>query len=979
MPRASGSGKRHSGAAGQRDTRHENGLVGPATAKRVVGKRSHAQLDASAQGSQPRTAAEHAASGLPRQSLPTSPPRNRGAEQQPSIDGVCKESHAGNDPGNSVDINGARKVLDALGLDDTSSESGSSLMAPHQTSGAGGVDAGHRQIDVNALKDVNVHRDQGPLELAATVLKALPMQDTLAILIILMHLPALSLLFIYAVFALLTFVPPVTLNSYVSINFAEILDGTATTPAPVTLFTMDVMFFFFWLFLWHPLQELMQDLAKPVIAITLGGGTGSRDGASRGITTTFFWVMLHHILRGTQSHWARIARHIPDNWPVPAAFHEPWKLHEEHYETKGLIGWAKSLLAVHILTQGTIRAIKKWYLRRERENKDGKDGGDPEVGKPHGSTDNAADATLATPEIEINAQQTSAPPLVSKKRRKQSAQIRLQQPLWAALASTKIVFMKEWELSNTSREQAGSNATDVHNLGNAPFERQERQIWIVYVGSDEVHFNTSLFPHEHLEEDSVQGSKDDSIPTTAQKLSGQPLYVRINNAFWQPTRMYPLDAPGGETEEEEEGARWTGAIYGLRPTSKYVVEFVDRSNDTVLFKTSIRTVSEPQRETEAGTAAPPNGQHSLQPDSPATTLKTSIAAAEARLTEEKNRLKTVRKEWKSRINNLKKDIELADNQLSSAGNSDEKYRQKIRQQETQKSQAEREAQALVDQLKNYDAAPELTDRKKKVEKLYGAEKKLYDGEKKDFEEFKSKLDKEVKAKELEHSNLISKVNKIKTRINKIETELANITDANTRGLDEAERRRQERVTWQEHSAAVEVNYRERLAHIRATNAGKVEQIQAMQAQLNAIMSTSAVHMSLDQMAQLGDYQQQQQQQQQQHPGMWNPNPAAPPHIPSNVWGTSGDLVPTVSSFAGPSAWQAMATAAPFEPRAKTRGRSSSMLSDVSGFTQPSDDDEGSLPTWRGGQRPPGFAYPAQGGSSGGGSGQNDSFPNSPVS
>ncbi|KAL6863361.1 hypothetical protein ACO1O0_003611 [Amphichorda felina] len=953
MPRASGSGKRQSGAAGQRDTRHENGLVGPATTKRVVGKKSQAQLDASAQG-----AARSAADLSPGQArLPCSPPRKgASAAAQSLTNGVSK--HHGESAADGRTFEGSCS-------DETSSESGGSHLGSSQIVD---IDAGHRQIDVNAMKNVDVHRDSGPLELAATVLKALPMQDTLAILIILMHVPAVSLTFIYTIFAVLTFVPPVTTSSGMNINFAEILDGMATTPSPITLLCMDVLFILFWLFLWQPLQEVMLDLAKPVIAITLGGGTGARDGTSRGLTTCFIWVMLHHLLRGTQSHWARLVRHIPDNWPVPAVLHEPFKLHAQDFEVKGFVAWMRSLLAVHILTQGIIRHIKEWYLRREKFGAGGSTI-DPEAGKSAAGTGDGtmADAGHTATDAEPSTQQVHGSSSASKKRRKQSTQVRLQQPLWAALASTKIVVMKEYELSNNSREQVGSNATDVHNLGNAPFESQERQIWISYVGSDEVCFNTSLFPDDDSEPEPASTPAGEAIPTST-KSPERPFFVRVNNAYWQPTRMFPVDA-GEETEEEQQGTRWTGDIYGLRPASKYVCEFVERRTEKVLFKTSIRTVHEPQRDAESGASAVPNDQRSLRPDSPATTLKTSIAAAEARLGEEKNRLKTARKEWKTRINNLKKDIELTDNQLASAGNHDEKYKQKIRQQETQKSQAERDTVALADQLKNFDSAPELTERKKKVERLYAGEKKLYDGEKKEFEDFKAKLVREVKAKELEHSNLVSKVNKIRMRINKVETELANITDANNRGLDEAERRRQERAHWHEHTAGIESNYRERLTHIRATNAGKIGQIRAMEAQLAALVNGGAGPMSMDL---AGDFQ-------QQPPGAWNPNPAAPPHIPVSIWaGSTADMMPSVTAVSGgPSTWQPPPTAPAFEPRPmKTRGRSSSMLSDVSGFTQSSDEEPSPMPIeaqnlWRHFGRGP--LRPHSSGGSGGGS-----MPTSPT-
>lgn len=894
MPRASASGKRTSGA-GQRDTRHENGLVGPATAKRLHGKKSQAQLE----GGPARSVADL---GPGQAGLSSSAPSSSSAAAAAAGHSVAKHV---NHIVSNVDLAANRR---ASICDESESESGGSNMGNH-------VDGGHRQIDVNAMKDLNVHRDPGPFELATTVLKSLPMQDTLAILIILMHVPSVALTFIYAAFTLLTFVPPVTTSSGMNIDFAGIFDGNSNTPSLFTVIGMDVFFLLFWLFLWQPLQDIILDFAKPVIAITLGGGNGARTGASRGLTTCFMWILCHHLLRGTKSHLSKIASHIPDGWSIPATVQESFSFSAESIDTRGSLGWIRSILAVHILTQGVVRYVKEWYLRREKVS--AQSGiNDPEAGKAQSTTTEATstDAGFSTPDTEAGAHQPPPPPAMSKKRRKQSTQIRLQQPLWAALASTKIVVMKEYELSHSTSERGASNATDVHNLGNAPFEKQPGQVWISYVGSDEVCFNTSHFCD--AEEDSDHGTNGNAIPTSA-KHPEKPFYVRVNNAFWQPTRMFPVEEGGEDSEVKSVGTRWTGDIYGLRPASKYVCEFVNRQTDDVIFKTSIRTIQEPQREAEAGSAAVANGQRSLRPDSPATTLKTSIEAAETRLAEEKNKLKTSRKEWKTRFNTLRKEIEATDHQLQTAGNNDEKFRQKIRQQETQKAQAERDTEALTEQSRSFDTAPELADQRKKLDRQFTSEKAVYDAAKKDFEDFKGKLEKVVKAKDLERSNLISKVNKIRTRINKVETELANITDANNRGLNEEQRRRQERASWEEGTAAIDANYRDRLAHARAANAAKVEQIRVLEAQLTAVVA--GVPPEQFQPAVPLDIQ----------PGMWNP------HHP---WAaTTADFMPSVATIvdfmppvgAGLSNWN---TALP--PR---RGRSSSMLSDVSGFTQSSEE------------------------------------------
>ncbi|KAF5025116.1 hypothetical protein F66182_2817 [Fusarium sp. NRRL 66182] len=902
MPRAPGSGKRQQGAASHRDTRHENGLVGPA--KRSFDKKGTGQLD---QG----------VAGAAGQSAPAN-----GHTNSPYRQCVYDTSN------DSRNDDPRRSSLDAVSEMSSDSSNANGLS----------VDAGHRQIDVNAMKNADVHRDSGPFDLATTVLKSLPMQDTLAILIILMHVPSLSLTIIYTIFTFLTFVPPVTTSSGMNINLAEIFDGISSMPSLVTVLCVDFFFLLIWLFLWGPIQDAILDFAKPVIAMTLGGGTSSaREGASTSLFTCFMWVVGHHLLRGTKAHWGRVARHIPEHWRLPHVFSNSLDPGSNVYDKRTAYGWVRSVLAIHILTQGIVRYIREWYLRREKANAT-VGASDPEAGKPPSvASDTANEGGFATPDTEAGLSSAQTVP-TSKKRRKQSTQVRLQQPLWAALASTKIVVVKEYELSHAASESAGSNATDIHNLGNAPFNNQPSQIWISYIGSDEVCFNTSYFPEiDDDEPRSVESSGEDSRPSNID--TSKPFYVKVNNAVWQPTRMFPIE----ESPESGEGLRWTGDIYGLRPASKYVCEFVDSQTDVVLFSTSIRTVQATQREVDGVSPPVANGQRSLHPDSPATTLRTSIAAVEAKLSEERSRLKILRKEYKNRANALRKDNELTDNQLSSAGNHDEKYRQKIRQQETQKAQAERETQQLAEQLKNFDTAPELNERKKKVERQYSSEKKVFEAAQKAFKEHKSGLEKEIKAKEVEKSNLNTRRNKVATRIAKVENELANITDANNRGLDEAERRNQERAIWQGHVAGIEANYNERLAHVRANNANRSEELRHLEMQLHTFHDfvNSSNGMPYDMMphpdagpAQLGP------PFQPSTSSTWNPNPNAPPHYPTGLWAGSGDILPSASAPTLPSmsSWQPPPIPS-FEPRmTRSRGRSSSMLSNVSGFTQSSGEE-----------------------------------------
>ncbi|TQV95534.1 hypothetical protein V2A60_000724 [Cordyceps javanica] len=940
MPRASGSGKRQSGG-GHRDSKHDNGPV-------ASGKRGSARKSQSALAAPSPKPLENGAAV----SATPSPLHNghaNGAAPSPAhVDASASSTRVADD---KTALDAARRP--SLG---TESESSSDLLfhnaathVPNGSANGAPLDgAHHRQIDVNTLKNTDVHRDQGILDMASTVLRALPMQDTLAILIILMHVPTVSLLVIYGIFACITFVPPVRTNSGMNLNLAEMFDGNSTTPSLVTVACMDFFFLLIWLFLWAPIQDAVLDLAKPVIAITLGGATRN-DPSFRGIRTGFTWVFLYHIIRGTQSQWGHLVPNMPDAWKKVLSEETPIGYYSKLYDNSSPYAWIRSVLAIHILTQSLVRFIREWYLRREKGGPNPSNPSEPEFTKQHGpqlalpdatndvgANSNDPDAALSTPTLPPPLPSPPPPPTptpqlsTAKKRRKQSAQVRLKQPLWAALASTKIVVVKEYELTHAPSESAGANATDIHNLGNATFYRQPRQIWITYVGSDEVCFNTSYFAHAEFDS-SLASSSGPSLDSPSRPPgidTSKPFYVKVNNALWQPTRLHAVKEP--DDEEPSEASCWTGDIYGLRPASKYVCEFVDSRTDKVILTANIRTIKEVLRSGDGSSPLVSDGPQSLRPDSPVTTLKTSIEAAQEKLSHEKTRLKNLRKDCKIRINALKKENEATDNQLATAGSSDEKHRQKIRQQETQRTQAERETEQLADAVKRYDSSPELAENKKKVERTFATEKKTFEAAQKEFLKHRSELESEVKAKEVERSNLNTRRNKIATRIAKVDNELVNLTDANSRGLNEAERRKQERDAHLRKVADMRQTYQARIAEFRAENEIRVEQVLNLQGQLEALapamLTGNGVMMEgLD--AGITPFPPRQS-------APWNPH-AGPTGLSGGLWpGTSADMQAALCGPALPPStmgWQGplMTTA---NDNATARMRSSSMLSDVSGFT-----------------------------------------------
>ncbi|KAK9769434.1 putative Ubiquitination network signaling protein acrB [Seiridium cardinale] len=917
MPRPSASAKRQQGgASNQRDTRHEAGSVGPG--KRISKQKSQNLADGAAS-----TASTPNASCSPLPPVPSSPPNANGCPKQ------------------SVDMSADTVRRGSLGTySEASSESFSATSLAQEEQ--------HRRIDVNATKNSNVHRDTGPFDFALTVLRSCPLQDTIAILIILMQIPPVALSAIYMLFTLLTFV---TTNS--GLTLSDVFEWNLGAPSVATVVCVDGIVLLIWLFLWGPIQHVILDLAQMVIALGLGGGSSSRDsGSMKNSLICLSMILLSHALRHTKMKYSPVGYLLGSSRFMTPDLDDPLESLESirGYDKvrSGWTNWVRSILAIHILTQGLVKAIRDWYLRRERRDSMAQ-AVDPEAGKPYVG-EISTDGGFSTPDSDATSLQPQSA-LNSKKKRKQSAQIRNRQPLWAAIASTKIVVVKEYELTHSAVDSAGSNATDIHNLGNAPFNTEANQIWISYVGCDEVCFNTSHFPSFVASPGNQESGNSSRIDLS------KPFYVRVNHAVWQPTRITAVQDP---QRDGSQGTTWSGDIYGLTPLSNYECEFVSTVTHEVLFSTSVRTMRAKTADIDAATAKP-SGQSSLRPDSPTTTLKTSIAASEAKLAEEKARQKALRKEWHRKANALKKENEKLSAAVQSAGAGDDKLRQKIQQNTTQQKQAEQALATLAAELKEFDVIPEsLKAAWKAKQSAYSSEKYKYDKANAEFRSFKANVDGQVKSLVDEKTSLEAKRNKISSRIAKVDGEHARIADANARGLDEAERRRQDRAALETQFTRWELDLLEKVASHEAESLSRDEIIVALKAQLDAFHSqqSSFYNSSYD-----------------------FPDPAAAGQLPTTSAGPSSSIAAAYdaatawsNSAYNASLWGPSPLAPGFVPQSTPfsqlqsttkRGRSSSMLSDVSGFTQSSanDDDlanavaDSTQMTHSGPFRPPpGFGY-----------------------
>jgi hypothetical protein len=874
-PRGPSSSKRQQGVANQRDTRHENGLVGPG--KRVTKQKSNGHINGHAK------AAESISSTPP---LPATPPATNGHARYPAL-----PDHQ----------NDSKMQGHTLRRSSVSGYSDSSLSeAYHNAPGSPVSNGHHREIDVS--NSIKKSHSLGHLDQLSTVLRSLPLQDTLAILIVLLQIPPTFLSIVHLLFATLTFVPPSS-TSLSALNFPDILNGSLGTPSIATIFFVDALVLLVWLFLWSPLQDIALDLAQMVIALTLGGGVSGREAGVRSVLWCFGIIGVSHFSRNgsvkptglraiISSSSGLLASPDPDD-PLEPMSHSSNKKH----------GLVRSILAIHILTQGVVRYIRDWYVRREKRDSTASMG-DPEAGKAAVDVGNDSTASTHTPDTDSSTSLPVSNTVTTKKKKKQSAQVRIQQPLWAALASTKIVMVKEYETSHTAAESAGTNATDINNLGDAPFHSEADRIWITYVGSDEVCFNTSFFPTYTPPENEDKGTDVSGIDEK------KPFFVRVNQTDWHATRINATTDPDQPAGQD---IRWSGEIFGLAPLSNYECDFISTVDNSVLFSSSVRTLRSPTTDSAAGLSPNPQGR----PNSPITTLRTSIASAKVKLDDEKTKQKGQRKEQRAKLSSARKDIEKLSTSIANAGGSDDRQRNKIIQNNHQARQADEACTALdaeIAELRNIPS--DDSSRHSSSHAGFKAQRKMHKQKQDEFNTAKLAADEEVHALKEEIASLQQKHERYESRITLLNERRDRITDANAKGLDEVQRKDRERQAKREERNKINVFYSNRLHLLQDNITQGTAALSSLTAAIEAVQqamyadspSTSSQNLS----APFGDTI---PENSGLPPYTWN-SPSA------GIYATSG-YAPMLGLSSTPQAHRT------------TRGRSSSMLSNVSGFTQSS--------------------------------------------
>ena len=180
---------------------------------------------------------------------------------------------------------------------------------------------------------------------------------------------------------------------------------------------------------------------------------------------------------------------------------------------------------------------------------------------------------------------------------------------------------------------------------------------------------------------------------------------------------------------------------------------------------------------------------SLRPSSPTTTLRNSIASAEAKLVEERNRLKRVRKEHAKCLQTLKSDHDKQTQKLSSSGTGDDKLRSRVMQTKQQIRQAEDAITATASRIDDLGSIPEedirlWTSKQAAWEKECAAQESVSSA----LEETQHQLATQFTNIQLEAQSAHKNRERLQNRQIKLNEQRDRLVSANAAGLSEFQRR-----------------------------------------------------------------------------------------------------------------------------------------------------------------------------------------------
>lgn len=566
-------------------SRHENGLVGPG--KRIIKQKSNGHLNGNPPGEGQRPSLlSHPSNSSSSTSMTTTVGdyKANGIVEGPNMEstGPVHVNGYGKDCSGIFNGNACPSVSPNGVIPDAKMEEQRTLRTEKQ----GGYVSSLKKSSQNSVN---------PFHLASTILKSCPMYDTIAILIFLLQLPPIVLTLVQFLFASLTFMPPAGVSTGSLTSNFDIFQGPAGTPSLGTMIAMDGFCLFVWgLFMWTWAQNFAIDLAQVQVAITLGGGSSGKNGGVNAFCVIL--VLAVHLLRSTGVQDFVIGHLLSAkiiSTDTLARYSYLFPLDFRRKDPPSPPSWIRSLLAVHILAQaGT--AMARRSMAKNRSPPPSKTGKRVDTEASAGSQvqiDSSAFESTTSLTSLMGPDSSNVGPSVlkenrdrlssAKKRRRQANQVRSRQPFWAALASTKVTVMREYEHSRNGSWSAFTYPVTEDDVEGAALG--DGHIWITQVDSSSIKFAASDFS---VPDDAEENTTSLYEPSNT---NPEPFYVRVNGAYWA---TVSLESVQRDTNEPSLVC-WKGEISGLAPNCAYTCSFVRSDTDEEICVMSVKTPHTP--------------------------------------------------------------------------------------------------------------------------------------------------------------------------------------------------------------------------------------------------------------------------------------------------------------------------------------------------------------------------------------------------
>jgi len=872
-------------SANPHDKRHENGLAEPA--RRIAKQRSDANLAGNALDT---------ASSSPKLT-PVDPALTIEEESFPSLAGTGLDVEADGSRGSNTPsemeapLRGARDGCGEDSAEQTSDENVGASNAESQ---------GTVQFVVgdHATKEETISTG-ATFDPARVFLGPHSIRDVIAVLIFLLQLPAPMLIAVQLVFVILTLSNSSsnwTLSSLTSPS--EWFHSYGGNPSLMVIVVADLAFATTWYVLSNLLPSwscFVLDLAQAVIAMSLfGGGTAFRGGWSHS-TICFLIVALPHIFKNI--NWKTLVLD-PTLALLSRTGFESSKLsrltslHSLHDSSHH---WIRLLLEIHIITQGIVRVVRRATLPK----------GDFELL-------HASNGLLPSTEVSgEGAKSTSSdgrppgpPPAnkeikeklnIGKRRRRQSNFIRSQQPFWASVASGKISITKDVEQAHIQRDafEANSDKTIVED---AKREGLQGRVWITRIDPTEISFSA-------VWTDSTTRNDEEAGGDSQGEMHG--LRIRLNNALWRHFEC--------REEKNSNGIQViSGKIYGLTPGEKFVIEFLG-AEGKVIYSAQIVTRQVALSETTTPSLPlPAPVQDPLRPSSPTTTLKKSIQASENQLTDARSRLKKNRKEHRTANSKLEREVDGLEAKFTAFSGTDDRQRQRQTQFRQNIKQVEDATLVIASQIDSLSELPEserLAHEAKR--RKWQEERDRRNTIRQDFDQSRTENERRMQNARNDNLTLKQKRERLEARLARLDQQKDALVSANSST-------REEKAAWDTQRANVLNAYKAREQEIINNLQYVLSQREQLQSRVSQIEQQNYFFESSFQSG-----------------GAQSPSN----HTPEAAYSSLSPNNRGLSAYNGYSSFGYSSGTPPVEDnrhtpinRGKQRGRSSSMLSDVSGFT-----------------------------------------------